>query len=180
MPDSFSAVIGFLSGLPPYAALACVIAVALAISLWRSRHNAGMGSEARRTSSYLPLSVSLSSFPPEDRSPGAAGLGRTGGGWTGDGGFGEGGFGEGVSGQIASLSTKKAVFIIPTNPFAVGHKVYFSFASSHFSGQYFSGHISKVRHDQVTDEYRLTIAVLDKPFSLSRAMLKKLMLPIAS
>lgn len=163
MPDSLSSVIGFFSGLSPYGGLAIVISVVFIISLWRSRHK----TEARTTSSQLPWTVSLSSFPPEDRSSSSQAALQAQQDFS-------------VKGQIASLSTKKAVFITPTNTFPVGHKVYFSFESAHFSGQYFCGQVNKVKQDPVSDEFRLTLAVLDKPFSLSRAMLKKLMLPIAS
>lgn len=153
MPDSLPAtVIGFVTD--PVVVIAVVAAVIFAVSMWRTRHSG----DSVKKSSHLPWTVSLSSFPPDGAGPGV-----------GD-----------VSGKIASLSVKKAVFIVPANAFAVGSKVYFHFDSSHFSGQYFCGHVSKVRQDQLTDQFRVTLNVLDKPFTLSRSMLKKLMLPIAS
>lgn len=165
MPDSLPAtVIGFLTD--PVGVIAVIAAFVFIVSMWRTRHS----SEVIKKSSHLPWTVSLSSFPPEPAVSSGAASGAS-----------PEAYGEFVvAGKIASLSVKKAVFVIPTNAFAVGHKVYFHFDSSHFSGQYFAGHVSKVRQDQVSDQFRVTLNVLDKPFTLSRSMLKKLMLPIAS
>lgn len=171
LPDSLpSNVIGFFSDITPLGVLAAVIAIIFLVSLWRSRRQG----ESYTTSSHLPWTVSLSSFPPEPTpiphtkdgksSVTAASFGND----------------FNVPGKIASLSTKKAVFVIPQDAFPVGSKVYFQFDSSHFAGQYFCGHVTKVRQDQITDAFRVSLVVLDKPSSLSRAVLKKLMLPIAS
>lgn len=171
MPDSLPAtVIGFLTD--PVGVIAVIAAVVFIVSMWRTRHS----SEVIKKSSHLPWTVSLSSFPPES----AVGSGAASGAAAPPPGQSKAHGEFVVAGKIASLSVKKAVFVIPTNAFAVGNKVYFHFDSSHFSGQYFAGHVSKVRQDQVSDQFRVTLNVLDKPFTLSRSMLKKLMLPIAS
>lgn len=158
MPETLPAtVLGFLTD--PVGVISGVAAVIFLVSMWRTRHT----SEGIKKSSHLPWTVSLSSFPPEALSSPAETLGDF-----------------VVPGKIASLSVKKAVFVIPSNAFAVGSKVYFHFDSSHISGHYFCGQVSKVRQDQLSDQFRVTLNVLDKPFTLSRSLLKKLMLPIAS
>lgn len=147
---------GFFFSLHPLWQIAAILAVAIlyvmAISLRRDK------TMRPRRNSHLPWTVALSSLPPDPK----ARLDVM------------------VTGSIASLSTKKAVFVVDNAPFAVGSKVYFSFDSSHFLGHTFCGQISRLRKDQRSDQYRLTLNILDKPVSLSRAMLKKLMLPIAS
>lgn len=187
MPDPTSPD-ALLSSIPSLGLLIVLACTILLLSLWRSRQKA----RGRKKNSHLPWTVALSSLPPQSSSNQSSS--RQGSANQGNGNQAAkesqqapnqstrlfDNFDPETTGQIASLSTKKAVFIVDEAPFAVGSRVYFNFDSSHLSGQFFCGQVSKIRQDRVTDQYRLTLNILDKPFSLSRSKLKKLMLPIAS